>query len=312
MLTYLVTQATGQQSQWVIEHLLEAGHKIHAVVRNIEKIPALLTDPNITLFQGESKNLDDIFEAAQGCQAAFLNTVSFPGLELPQAKTIVEACEKAAVKNLVAATVICADRKDIWDNDDVKAIPHLHGYYTSKYEVENTVRAGKFESYTILRPALIHYDFLIPGVYNNFPRLPTDGEIDDLLTGGAKFPYTDAHDVGKYAAAALQDPTRFRGQEIDLGNELLDFEEVRDILVKASGREVGIVKRTPEEVEKLGIGVHGHMFQHFANMKPFGFIEGGTKEVQDKFGIPFTSLEDALRRDKVRFLECIPAKKEIQ
>ncbi|KAF5986613.1 hypothetical protein FCOIX_1427 [Fusarium coicis] len=308
MSVYLVTQATGQQSQSVIKHLLKAGHKIHAVVRNIEKIPALLSDPNITLFQGESKNNEDIFEAAQGCQAAFLNTVSFPGLEVLQAKTIVEACEKAGVKNLVASTAICTDQKDKWDNGDVKAIPNLHEYYISKYEVENIVRTGKFESYTILRPALIHYDFFIPGVYHNFPRLPTDGEIDDLLTGSAKFPYTDAHDVGKYAAAALQDLTRFRGQEIDLGNELFDFEQVRDILVRISGREVGSLKRTPEEVEKLGIAVHGHMFQHFANMKPFDFVEGGAKGVQDKFGIPFTSLEDALRRDKKRLLDCIPAK----
>ncbi|KAF5569493.1 hypothetical protein FPHYL_2021 [Fusarium phyllophilum] len=311
MSVFLVTQATGQQSQWTIRHLLEAGHKIHAVVRNIEKIPALLSDPSITLFQGESKNLDDIFKAAQGCQAAFLNTVSFPGLEVLQANTIVEACEKAGVKNLVAATAICTNQKDIWDNEDVKAIPHLYEYYTSKHEVENIVRTGKFESYTILRPALIHYDFFIPNAYNNFPRLPTDGEIDNILTGGAKLPYTDAHDMGKYAAAALQDPTRFQGQEIHLGNELFDFEQIRDILTKVSGREVGIVKRTPEEVEKLGIGVHGHMFQRFANMKPFGFVDREARQVQDKFGIPFTSLEDALRRDKDRLMECIPAKKEV-
>ncbi|QGI69906.1 hypothetical protein CEK26_002238 [Fusarium fujikuroi] len=311
MSVYLVTQATGQQSQWVIKHLLEAGHQIHAVVRNIEKIPTLLNDPSIALFQGESKNLKDIFKAAQGCQGAFLNTVSFPGLEVLQAKTIVKACEKAGVKNLIAATSICTNRKDLWDNRGAKAIPHLHEYYTSKYEVENIVRTGKFESYTILRPALIHYDFFIPGAYNNFPRLPSDGEIDDLLTGGAKFPYTDAHDVGMYAAAVLQDPTRFRGQEIDLGNELFDFEQIRDILVRVSGREVRVVKRTPDDVEKLGIAVHGHMFQHFANLKPFGFIEGGAREFQKRFGIPFTPLEDALQRDMVRLMECIPAKKEV-
>ncbi|KAF4500778.1 hypothetical protein FAGAP_3060 [Fusarium agapanthi] len=291
MSVYLVTQAIGQQSQWVIKHLLEAGHKIHAVVRNIEKIPALLSDPSITLFQGESKNLDDIFKAALGCEAAFLNTVSFPGLMSFRPKQLSKLARRL-------------------DNKDVKAVPRLHEYYTSKYEVENIVRTGKFESYTILRPARIHYDFFIPGAYNNFLRLPTDGEIDDLLADGAKFPCTDAHDVGKYAAAALQDPTRFRGQEIDLGNELFDFEEVRNILAIVSGRGVGIVKCTPEEVENLDIGVHGHMFQHFANMKPFDFVQRGAKQVQEKFAITFTSLEDALRRDKDRLMECIPAKKE--
>ncbi|KAF4962437.1 hypothetical protein FSARC_9466 [Fusarium sarcochroum] len=308
MATYLVTQATGQQSQWIIKYLLEAGVNIHVVVRDLEKIPPILTNPNITLFQGESKNFEDIFQAAQGCKAAFLNTISFPGLEVLQAKTIVEACEKAGVETLVASTAICTDKKSIWDDDETKAIPPLYRYYVSKFEVENIVRAGKFQAYTILRPSVIHHDFYAPGVYGNFPRLPTDGEIDDLLTGDAKLPYTDSNDVGKYAAAALQDPTKFGGQEINLANELLDFEQVRNILVRVSGREVGVVKRTPEDVEKLGINVFGQNFQLFANMKDLDWIETSAKEVQEKFNIPFTPLQEALQRDKSRLLDCLPAK----
>ncbi|KAF4450423.1 Nitrogen metabolite repression protein nmrA [Fusarium austroafricanum] len=306
MSAYLITQATGQQSQWIIKHLLEADVKIHAVVRNIEKIPGILSDPRIALFQGESKNYDDVFKAAQGCKAAFLNTIPLPGLETLQAKTIVEACEKAGVKTIVAATTFCTNRKDIWDDDEAKKVSLLQPYYASKFEVENIVRAGNFEGYTILRPAYLHYDFFIPNAYNNFPRLPTDGEIDDLLIGDAKFPYTDAQDIGKYAAMALQYPSKFGGQEIDLANNLLDFEQVRDILVRVSGRHVGVFKRTPEEVKELGINVHGQVFQLLANIKSLKFVETQAKQVQEKFGIPFTSLEEALKRDRARLLECIP------
>ncbi|KAI8664896.1 hypothetical protein LRP88_14595 [Fusarium phalaenopsidis] len=307
MTTYLITQATGQQSQWVIRHLLEAGAKIHAVVRDLQKVPSVLKEPSITLFQGESKNLDEILAAAQGCQGAFLNTVPFPGLEALQAKTIVQACEKAGVENIVAATTFCTGNKDVWDNDETKKI-QLDGYFSSKAEVEDIVRSGKFKAYTILRPAVLHHDFFMPGALGNFPRLPTHGELDDLLVQGARVPYTDAYDLGKYAAAALQDPARFAGHEIDLGNELLTFEEVRDVLANVSGREVRVVKRTTQELEKLGASVFGQKFQLFSNIKDLSWTPAHAKKVQEEYGIPFTPLQASVQRDKVRLLECLPAK----
>ncbi|KAJ4323276.1 hypothetical protein N0V84_004404 [Fusarium piperis] len=305
MFTYLITQATGQQSQWVIKHLLEAGGKIHAVVRDLQKIPPVLKEPGITLFQGESKNLDEILAAAQGCQGAFLNTVPYPGLEALQAKTIVQACQKAGVQTIVAATTFCTGNKDMWNDNATKEI-HLDGYFLSKAEVEDIVRTGGFKSYTILRPSVLHHDFFMPGALGNFPRLPTHGELDDLLIQGARLPYTDAYDLGKYAAAALQDPARFSGHEIDLGNELLTFEEVKNVLVNVSGREVRVVKRTTDELEKLGASVFGQKFQLFANIKDLSFTPAHAKKVQEEYGIPFTPLEASVKRDKARLLECLP------
>ncbi|KAJ3541189.1 hypothetical protein NM208_g4722 [Fusarium decemcellulare] len=307
MATYLVTQATGQQSQWVVRHLLGAGAKVHAVVRDLQKVPPILKEPDVTLFQGESKNLDDVLAAAQGCKGAFLNTVPFPGLESLQAKTIVEACQKAGVESVVAATTVCTADKSIWDNDETKEMG-LHGYFASKAEVEDIVRAGKFQSYTILRPAVLHHDFFLPGAHGNFPRLPTHGELDDLLINGARVPYTDTYDLGKYAAAALRDPARFNGKEIDLGNELLTFEEVREVLVKVSGRDVRVVKRTVEELEKMGASVFGQKFQLLSNIRDLSWITAEAKKVQEEFGIPFTPLAGSVQRDKDRLLECLPAK----
>lgn len=104
MATYLVTQATGQQGQAVIAHMVAAGFKIHAVVRDPSKIPSTLQNEAITIFKGESTNFDEIYQAAQGCQGAFLNTFPIPGIEAQQAKTIVDACKKAGIEQLVAAT----------------------------------------------------------------------------------------------------------------------------------------------------------------------------------------------------------------
>ncbi|KXH63223.1 NmrA-like family protein [Colletotrichum salicis] len=305
MATYLITQATGQQSRSVISHLLQAGAKIHAVVRDLQKVTPSLQHPCITLFQGESKNLDDILRAAQGCTGAFLNTFPYPGLEALQAKTIVEACQKAGVESVVATTTHGTGSKDFWDDNIVKKI-QLHQYFSSKAEVEEIVRAGGFKSYTILRPAVLHFDFFVPGAYGNYPRLPTHGEIDDVLVNGARVPYTDANDVGKYAAAALQDPTKFNGEEINMGNELYTMEEVRDILVKVSGRKVGVTKRTPEELEKLGISVFGQKFHIMSNVKDLSWTTQSSKDVGEKFGMPLGSIEEALQRDKALLLECLP------
>ncbi|KAL1883352.1 hypothetical protein Daus18300_000410 [Diaporthe australafricana] len=305
MASYLITQATGQQSRWVISYLLAAGAKVHAVVRDIQKVPPVLQNPSVTLFQGESKNHDDILRAAQGCKGVFLNTVPYPGLETLQAKTVVEACREAGVETIVVATTHGTSHKDMWDDDATKEI-QLHGYFSSKTTVEEIVRSGGFQAYTILRPAVLHHDFFVPGAHMNFPRLPTHGVLDHLLVEGARVPYTDSSDVGKYAAAALQDPTKFNGQEIDLGSELLTIEEVRDILVKVSGRQVGVTAHTPKEVEELGINVFGQSFHLMSNIKDLSWTTASAREVERKFGIPFTSIEVALQRDRALLLECLP------
>ncbi|KAH8891148.1 NAD(P)-binding protein [Thozetella sp. PMI_491] len=304
MATYLITQATGQQSQAVIAHLLAAGAKIHAVVRDLQKVPPLLqNNPNIVLFKGESVNFEQIVTAAQGCKGAFLNTYPIPGLEAQQAQTVADACKKAGVESIVLSTTFKTGDRAIWDDEETKGI-QLHDYFSSKAAAEDAVRSAGLKAYTILRPAFIHIDYLVPSADHNFPALSKKGELEHSYNDGARMPQTDVQDVGAYAAAALQDPAKFGGQEIDLDNESLTIEEVRDILAKVSGREVRLRKRSPEEIESLKPTFFAQRFHLWANSKP---LTGAPDEVQAKFGIPFTSLEAALQRDKARLLECIPA-----
>ncbi|GKT43335.1 NmrA-like family domain-containing protein [Colletotrichum spaethianum] len=305
MATYLVTQATGQQSQSVIAHLLAAGAKVHAVVRNPQKVPPALEKQGVTIFKGESTNYEEVYQAARGCKGAFLNTFPWPGLETQQAKTIVDACEKAGVESLVVCTTFTVGNRAIWDDAATEEVG-LRPYFLSKAEVEEIVRGAKFKAYTILRPSVLHTDFMLPGVFGNFPGLP-QGELDHACNDGVRLPYSDTYDVGKYAAAALQDPVKFGGQEIDLPNEYLTMEEVRDVLVKVSGRDVQVRQQAPEEVEETKKTAPGMLFQIWANVKDFTTFVKTAKEAQTKFGIPFTPFEEAMKRDKARLLECLPA-----
>ncbi|KAI1750035.1 NmrA family protein [Xylaria castorea] len=301
MATYLITQATGNQSQWVMTHLLAAGAKVHAIVRDpSKKLPEVLNHPGVTVFKGESVNFDDVFRAAQGCAGVFLNTFPDPRVELQQAKTILEASKKAGLKSVVASTVMATGEKAMWD-DAVTEKANLGDYFRSKFAVEDAVHTGCLEAWTVLRPAFCHFDYYLPSCQHNFARLATHGELDHFYNDGARMPQTDASDIGKYAAAALQDPAKFAGQEIDVASENLTIEEVRDILVRVSGRDVGARRVDGEPA-------YGQRFQNWANFKDFRTVMQSAKEVQAKFGIPFTPLEEALQRDKSRLLECLPAK----
>lgn len=301
MATYLITQATGSQSQHTIANLLAAGAKVHAVVRDPAKVPEILKRPGVTIFKGESANFDDVFRAAQGCQAVYLNTFPIPGLEAQQAQTIVDASKKAGLKSVVASTTMCAGNPELWD-DAVTKECGLHDYYVSKKAVEDIVRGAGFEAWTILRPAFIHIDYLASNSPANFPRLAPHGELDHYYDDGARMAQTDANDIGKYAAAALQDPAKFAGHAIELGAELRTIQEIRDILARVSGRAVKTKKLSRQETEP----VFGQRFQLWANVKDFGGIAAAAQGAQAKFGIPFTPLEEALKRDRSRLLDGLP------
>ncbi|KAJ4329271.1 hypothetical protein N0V84_000164 [Fusarium piperis] len=305
MPTYLITQATGKQSQYVTDHLLATGAKIHAVVRNPNKLPPVLQRPGVKIFKGESTDFEAVFQAAQGCKGAFLNTFPIPGLETQQAKTITEACKKAGVETLVASTSFLTGDKELWDDKETEEVG-IRSYYQSKHEVEQVVRNAGFNSYTILRPGFIHFDFLLPNVYGNFPALPAKAELDHSFNDNATMIYTDANDIGKYATAAFQNPDKFGGQAIQLGKSNLTLEETRQILIKITGREVTSRRRTPEEVEAAKAAVPAQKFNLWANIKDFGPAAAEGKDVEARFGIPIATLEEALRRDKTQLLECIP------
>ncbi|CAH0019960.1 unnamed protein product [Clonostachys rhizophaga] len=306
MATYLVTQATGHQSQWTIKHLLEAGAKVHAVVRDPAKVQAkVLKEPGVTIFQGNTNNLEEITRAAQGCKGAFLNTFPIPGIETEQAKTVVEACKKVGIESIVATTTFGTGHRHMWDEEVTKEIG-LHGYYSSKASIEDAVRQSGLK-YTILRPAFIHFNYFGASAEHNFPGISTTGELVHSYEENARMPHTDASDIGKYAAAALQNPSKFNGKEIELSNEPLTVKEARDIVARVSGREVRLRKRTPAEVEEAKTTAFAQRFHLFTNAKDFSTIFEKVGKVQEEFGIPFTSFEDALKRERDELLATIPA-----
>ncbi|CAH0055894.1 unnamed protein product [Clonostachys solani] len=230
--------------------------------------------------------------------------ISIESFEAQQAISIVEACKKAGVETIVASKTFNTEEKALWDNTVTKEIG-LHGYYQSKASVEDIVRGAGFQAYTILRPSFIHFDYLLPSVYMNYPTLPVDGILLHSLNDGVPIANTDAYDIGKYAAATLQGPEKIGGEEIDLANEVLTPVEVGEILKKASGKDIQVRKRTELEMNEASNTVGLHKFHAWINTRGLKHGPERIKAIQVKFGIPFTSLKSTLQREKAALLECL-------
>ncbi|KAI1336009.1 NmrA family protein [Xylariaceae sp. FL0016] len=306
MATYLITQSTGMQARWTIHHLLAAGGKVHAVVRDLQKVPpALQDDPRITLFEGDSTNEAAIYAAAQGCEGVYLNTFPSPPspvAESVQARAVLSACKRAGVASVVAMTTFNTAEPALWSTGPGHDL--VGAYYAAKASVEREVRAAGLGAYTILRPSFIHGDYLRPHARLNYPALATRGELAHALAPGVGMLHVDEHDIGAYAAAALLDPARFAGREIKLGNEVLTAGQVRDIMARVSGRAIQVRELGDGEAEEARKTASGIKFQLFANLRPP--VAGVGEQVAAEFGIPFTSLETYFQREKARLLESLP------
>jgi uncharacterized protein YbjT (DUF2867 family) len=305
MSTYLVTQATGHQSEWTIEHLLRAGAKVHALVRDPQKVPITLQRQGITVFARDNDNPEALFKAAQGCKGLFLNT--FPNYkdveaEGRHARVVLDACKKAGVEVVVASTSFYTGDKSMWsDPESHKLVGH---YYESKAKIEDAVRGSGLKAYTILRPAFISHDYLLPRAHYNYPDLPKSGTLAHAFNKGSRMLQIDEHDIGKYAAAALLDPVKFGGHEIDMAYECLTIEEVRDIITKVSGRDIKVKKWTKEEIEAASASVLAVKFGLWTNIT---VQSSSAKETEKRFGIPFTSLKEYFWREKAGLMACLPA-----
>ncbi|KAJ7822266.1 NAD dependent epimerase/dehydratase [Mycena olivaceomarginata] len=248
--TFLITTATGRQGTSTARLLLAQGAQVHALVRDPTS-PASLTLKSLgaTLFKGGFDDVPAITAAIQGVTGVFLNTFpnfADPNGETRAAETFVAAARAAGtVTSFVVSTVFQTDALEDWSTLKGE-FPFLAQYYASKAGAERVVRASGF-AYTILRPGWLDHNYIGAGVEYHFPEYARERVLTVSSPRGWRMEHLDADDVGQFAAAALLDPGRFAGKELDLVNELLTFEEIAAHLGEALGAEVKVKYRTPEE-----------------------------------------------------------------
>ena len=306
-LTFLIPAANSKQGQATARALLRTGAGVHGLVRNpsSEAAQRLETDGAKIFTYRDFHDFEAVRAAARGCRGLFLNLMPMPDAG-EQCAGIVQAAKDAGVDFVVITTAYFTSRPDKWDERPENGRDEsLVWYFNINAATERVVRESGLR-YTILRPSWIHFNYVPPVGGVVYPELAARGELavpHDVAT--VRMSHIDNEDIAAFAAAALLDPDRFAGEEIELGNENLAAEEVRAIISKVTGCEIAVRQMTSEEIEAARDTNPPQCFQLWSSRVDVS-IDG--QALQRKYGIRLTSFEEFVQREKDTFLAILPAK----
>ncbi|KKP02169.1 hypothetical protein THAR02_05716 [Trichoderma harzianum] len=289
-----VCGVTGTQGGAVARRLLSENVAVTALVRDpsspqAQSIEAL----GAKLFPGNFDDSSALERALAGCTAAFLNfrpDFNDWTAELRWAKSIIAAARNAGVKHILYSSgfaVNAPERLEHWDPDSVMAIVLL-----SKQSIEKEVRDAGFNYWTILRPGNFMANYLPPKVIM-YGDLPQSGIWYTALLEETTLPMVDEDTIGRFTSAAILNPTKFTGQEIELADELLRPEQILERLSATAGRQLKAEYMSDASIEEKKS--NPFILGQFAMRDMVQFVD--MDKVQS-WGVPMSSFYAFLERNK--------------
>ena len=215
----VVMGSTGKQGGAVARALLERGHNVRAITRDLNSSQAKsLAKAGAALVTASLEDTAAIRKALDGATSLFAVTVPFGGTDAETREGIAAAdVAKATGVHLVFTSVGSANRQT--------GVPH----FDSKYEVEKHIaRTGV--GATILAPVAFMENLnfireqLAKGIYAS-ALAPTRGLAQVAVA-----------DIGAVAVRVLEDAGRFTGKRFDLASDELTGNDVMAIFSRVLGR----------------------------------------------------------------------------
>lgn len=254
-MSVLVVGATGNQGGATARSLLDRGVRVRALVRDAGSDKArALQERGAELVTGNLDDLPSLVAAATGMDAVF--SIPYPDVndlagdaEVVRGRNVVEAARTAGVTHLVHSSVSGAGdfhrtqpgwAEGRWDRH----------YWESKAAVDEAVRTGGFEHWTVLKPATFMENLL------GWSYLFGDWSTGTIITGFAAdtlIPWTAVADIGEAAAAALTEPGRLDGMDVELAGEMLTMTQTAEILSEVTGRTISAPVLTPQQAVERGL-----------------------------------------------------------
>ncbi|AJY46522.1 SDR family oxidoreductase [Martelella endophytica] len=219
-MTILVTGATGNIGNQVVQHLVSQGADVKALVRDPSKaeFPA-----GVDVVQGDFLNVDSLRSAFDGVSTLFLLNAVVPD-EFTQALIALNVARAAGIERIVYLSVI---HPDVYVN-----VPHFAG----KFAVERMIEQMGMSA-TILRPAyFIQNEMMIKDAITSHGVYP-------MPVGDKGLAMIDVRDIAEIAALELlrreTAPAPLPLDRINLvGPETLTGAEVASIWSEALGRTI--------------------------------------------------------------------------
>ena len=224
--TILVIGATGQQGGAAARHLLNAGWKIRALVRDPRKDAAqVLEKQGAELVRGDLYDRASLDNALEGVYGAFgvtnywLPDVGYEG-EIKQGKSLADAANEAGVEHFVYSSVGAAHR----------GMGQMH--FESKWIVEQYIEEIGL-AHTILRPAAFmnNLEWRRARISNGI--LESLGIRQDKSTQ-----LIAADDIGAIAAIVFSDPEQFLGTTLEIAGDELSEAQQAETFSRVIGRPV--------------------------------------------------------------------------
>lgn len=227
----LVAGATGYIGGRLIPRLLEAGYRVRAMGRSLEKLGARpwAHHPNIQLIQADVLDRKSLTRAAEGCGAAFYLVHAM----IARKKEYVDA-DRNSAQNMAAAAELTGLQRIVYlsglgDVEDASISRHLK----SRHEVGEILKAGTVPT-TILRAAMIlgsgsaSFEILRYLV----ERLPV--MITPKWVHTPSQPIAVENVLGYLVGCLEHDETA--GQTYDIGGpDILTYKDLVDIFAEVSG-----------------------------------------------------------------------------
>jgi uncharacterized protein YbjT (DUF2867 family) len=239
-LVVVVTGATGNQGGAVVKGLLERGHEVRAVTRDIDSAKAReLARAGIPLVRASLEDTAALTKALEGATSLFAMTTPFGvGTEAETQQGISAAnAAKAAGVHLVFTSVGSANRRT--------GVPH----FDSKGEVEEHIAKIGVRA-TILGPA-----YFMENLFFGKEQLAS-GIYAAALPPTRKLAQIAVADIGAVAVRVLEDRDRFAGRRFDLASDDLTGNDVVAILSRVTGRPFSYFQ-VPLDVIRQRMGEDG-------------------------------------------------------
>lgn len=237
--TIFVAGATGNQGGAVARVLAENGFFVRGLTRNPDSAKARLHHgPNITLVKGNLNEPASIRKHLEGVQGIFSVQHFSEGVdkEIAQGIALANLAKEMGIKHFLYSSAQGANLHS--------GVPA----FESKFKIENHIQSLGIP-YTILRPASLFDNFLIPQVKKGILK----GKLVQPINRETVIQYVACIDIGKAALKIFRHPEQFMNIAIPLAEEQLSTGEVAEIFSRTLNRPVEY-KRLPDLIVRIFLG----------------------------------------------------------
>lgn len=233
-LKILVIGATGNQGGAVAESLLQRGHHVRAMVRNLNSDASnLLSDKGIELVTGNFDDITSLEESFTGMDLIFAMTTPFNGIqnEIKHGKNIIDAAENTGIKHFLFSSVANADLQT--------GIPH----FDSKWEIEKYLKSTDLQ-WTVVGPVFFYENILFPW---NLEAI-RQGVFRQALPSDCKLQQISVDTIGEFCAYVLENFENYIGRRINIASDSITGMEIASSLSHIFGKSIQYEEQSLDEI----------------------------------------------------------------